>query len=69
VEFVLLTKLKAKFENQNEGKDWLNFHDFSWSDHFLYGGTCATSTKLKMMNWIIYQGGWVCGNFFYDSIE
>jgi hypothetical protein len=27
VEFDLLTKLKAKFENQNEGKDLLNFHD------------------------------------------
>jgi hypothetical protein len=29
VEFNLLTQLKAEFENQNEGKDILNFHDSS----------------------------------------
>jgi hypothetical protein len=60
----VLTKLKAEFENQNEGKDILNFHDSSWFDSFLYGGgwICVTSIKLKMMNWIIYQGGWVWGN-------
>jgi hypothetical protein len=34
VEFNLLTQLKAEFENQNEGKDILNFHDSSWFDSF-----------------------------------
>jgi hypothetical protein len=29
VEFDLQTKLKVEFENQNEGKDLLNFHDSS----------------------------------------
>jgi hypothetical protein len=52
VEFDLLKKLEAKFEDQIKGKDLLDFHFFFDLTFFLCGGgwTCVTCTKFKMMN-------------------